>query len=167
MNPKAKHILTQNVATVSSFQAGNGEWAADFSLRGGQQFHVRYNEDGFLYTPDVKHNKLPDLVQIFWKRYRMGFGGRGCGLDTEVQLSDSAQADKPAYERILTPTEVDEGHWVPYPDYHYVPMLVTAFEIRYAWMQQQKFAAIMAKANQNLSDVLALKKATYDLRQYE
>ena len=134
----------------------------------GQRFHVSWNDIGYSFEPDPKKNNLPEVKEILWKRCRMGFGGRGCGLDTEVRLvPGSSEADKKAYQKILTPTEVDEGRWMPYPDYTYVPMLMTAFNIRYAWGQQQKIATIVAQADQNLKDALALRKATYDLRQYE
>ena len=110
---------------------------------------------------------MPELQKILWKSYRMGFGGRGSGFDTEVVLSKKvSEVDKEAYERILTPREVEEKDWRPYPIYRYVPMLQTAFKVRHAYEKKVQMDLIAKKANQNLTDILALKQATYDLRQY-
>ena len=175
MNPNAKEILNAKVIRVENFQGSNTQigtvealqWTADFHLSGGQSFHVQYNPDGYLYAPISEQNKLTDLKQILWTKHKMGFGGRGCGFDPKVQLIDGvADSDKKAYEQILTPVEIDEGRWVPYPDYRYVPMLSTAFEIRYAYAQKLKFEKIAQKANHNFADALALERTTYDLRQY-
>ena len=167
-----KSVLTKEVLQISDFQtyALQGtevQWTANFKLSGGQIFHVCHNKNGYLYTPASTHTKLPLLKQIFWKKYQMGFGGRGCGYYTEVHLSKSAsQTDKKAFEKILTPIEVNEGYWVPYPRYSYVPMLKRAFKITYAWGQRRDISEIMDQARQNLSDVLALRKATYRLERY-
>ena len=175
MNPNAKKILNARVVRVENFQeltirlddVETRQWTADFQLWGGQGFHVRCNSDGYLYTPIVGQNKLTDLKQIFWKEYQMGFGGRGCGLITEVQSVPQANKEtKEAYEQILTPTVIETGRWEPYPSYRYVPMLVTAFKIRHAWQKKEKMARKLKMASQNLKDILALREATYDM-EYE
>ena len=176
MTPDTKQILTAEVARVENFQemviqTGAFEvqqWTADFYLKGGQGFHVLSDAAGYSYTPVSGMNNLPELRQIFWKRYKMGFGGRGCGLNTEVQLIDgAAESDKKAYKQILTPSEIDEGRWMPYPRYHYVSMLREAFQINHAYCQKEKIAKVMKMANQNLKDALALRKPSYDLREYD
>ena len=127
----------------------------------GQRFHARWNETGYLYTPDEEHNLLPEVKEIYWKRYKMGFGGRGCGLDTEVLLKEATSEDCKVYEKILTPTVIETGRWEPYPDYSYVPMLTTAFNIRYAYQMREEMAKKVKMADQNLADALALREATH------
>jgi len=172
MTPNAEKILNAEVVKIENFQSTVDShiglwWEADFYLSSKQKFRVLWNEKGYQFSSDAEQNQLPELQKIQWKKQAMAFGGRGCGFDTEVQLIDTAsETDKKAYEKILTPCEVDEGRWVPYPDYRYVPMLITAFEIRYTYEQKVKFEKIAQKANRNLEDVLALKQATYDMRQY-
>ena len=170
MNPDAQKILTAEVVRVENFQEmviqtgpfEDQQWTADFHLKNGQGFHVLSDAAGYSYTPVSGMNNLPELRQIFWKRYKMGFGGRGCGLYTEVQLIDGApESDKEAYKQILTPSEIDEGRWVPYPRYRYVPMLMAAFHINHAYCQKEKIARKLKMANQNLKDALALREATY------
>ena len=172
MTPNAKKILSAKVISVGNFHYSASSqkgiwWATDFLLRGGQSFHVRWDEEGYIFTPNIGNNRLPELKQIFWKKYTMGFGGRGCGFDTKVTLISGASGeDQKAYTSILEPTEIHRGHWEPYPDYRYVPMLLTAFDIHYAYNQKLKAERIMKKATQNMTDALALRKATYDLRDY-
>lgn len=173
MTPNASEILNDNVVQIGNFQSTlsphiNLWWGADFSLASGQKFHVRWNDKGYLFTPASKHNLLPELEEILWSPEKTGFGGRGCGYRTEIKLAEgSTTADQEAYKKILTPQEIDEGRWVPYPSYRYAPMLMTAFGIRYAYARKIKIEKIVQKANRNLADVLALRDTTYDLRQYD
>lgn len=172
MTPNAKKILNAEVDRIENFQSTLVPhvglwWVADFHLSSNQKFHVLWNEKGYQFTSDEKKNQLPELQRIQWKSYRMGFGGRGSGFDTEVVLSEKvSEVDKEAYEKILTPREVEQKEWHPYPIYRYVPMLQTAFKVRHAYEEKVQMDLIAKKANQNLTDVLALKQATYDLRQY-
>ena len=171
MTPDAEKILNADVERIENFQSTLVPhiglwWVADFYLSSKQKFNVLWNEKGYQFTTDEEQNQLPELQKIQWNRCRMGFGGRGSGFDTVITLTkDASQEDKETYKKILTPREID-GSWVTYPIYRYVPMLQTAFKVRYAYDEKVKNEMIAKKANQNLMDVLALKKMTYDLRQY-
>ena len=59
-----------------------------------------------------------------------------------------------------------KGQERPYPCYNYVPMLITAFEIGYAYRQKIKIDRMAKQADQNLADALALRKLTNNLREY-
>ena len=171
MTPNAEEILNANVVKIENFQSTQAPdvglwWTAKFQLKSGQCFLTRWNEAGYFYTPDVEHNLLPEVSEISWKSYKMGFGGRGCGYNTEVRLKDGSLEDFRVYEKILTPTEIPTGRWEAYPSYKYLPMLKTAFNISYAYKQMVKIDRLVKKANRNMADVLALQKATYDLREY-
>ena len=171
MTPNAEEILKAQVARVENFQSTQAPdvslwWTANFQLASGQCFLVYRNETGYFYTPDAEQNLLPEVSGIFWKSYKMGFGGRGCGYNTEVTLKDGSLEDFKAYEKILTPSVIDEGRWTPYPRYWYVPMLRTAFTITKAYKKKVDAARGLLIANQNLQDVLALKEATEKIKVY-
>ncbi|MBQ7413365.1 MAG: hypothetical protein IJV07_03720 [Alphaproteobacteria bacterium] len=162
MSSDAQAILTQNVEQITNFTMTENQWSADFFLDKKQVFHVLSDPSGYLYQPDPNANQIPDLKQIHWKIQKRGFGGCGCGFDTEVQVIGSS-SQKEAYEQILTPTVRHYDYWVPYPEYNYVPMLLWAFRVNHAWNQSLKYTRLKNQADHNLADVLTLQKATYQL----
>lgn len=169
-----KKILESTVAKIEAFYIGecisgdaiqSQNWHATFQLQCGQRFFVQGSELGYSYQPDLKNNRLPQVKKISWERPKeIYFGNRGCGLNTKVQLvTGSSKQDEETYLNILTPTEIDEGCWRPYPRYRYIPMLGTAFQIQGAYLDRKKTAKKMRMAEQNLMDVLALQKPRFNL----
>jgi len=169
-----KKILESPVAKIETFyitecilgdMKPSKNWNAVFQLQCGQRFFVQGSELGYFYKPILQNNRLPQIKEISWERPKeIYFGNRGCGLNTKVQLvAGSSDQDKKNYLNILTPTEIDEGCWRPYPRYRHVPMLETAFQIHGAYLNRKKVAHKMRMAEQNLMDVLALQKPRFDL----
>ena len=168
MNPNIAKVLNSPVVAIQDPKWSVQQLSADFYLQERQAFHGVISSSGYLFNSDSGYNQIPEIHRIFWrKKSNIGFGARGPNLRTEVSFSNCCfEEDKRAIQNILKPSEIDEGRWVPFPEYRYVPLLKAAFELEYHWHVFLNVSQAKVKAEQNMQDAIAMRRATYDLKQY-
>ena len=168
MNPSIAKVLNSPVVAIQDPKWSTQQLTADFYLQERQAFHGVISSSGYLFNSDSTYNQLPEIHRIFWrKKSNIGYGARGPNLRTEVSFSSSCSPeDKRAFQAILTPTEIEEDRWVPFPEYRYIPLLKAAFELEYHWRIFLNISKAKVKAEQNIQDMIAMRRTTYDLKQY-
>ena len=105
------------------------------------------------------------IKQIIWKR-KSTFGGGG--FATNVTFTDLCpQEDREEYKTLLSPQKTFVGGYRLFPyEFRYIPLLESATCIHKVWRELIGYTHKTKLARQNLKDVLALKKARYDLKEY-
>ncbi|MDY6407549.1 MAG: hypothetical protein SPL08_02435 [Pseudomonadota bacterium] len=167
MNPNAETILISPVVAIQNVQMTQRLFQADFYLKQCQAFQGIITDSGYSFTPLPRHNHLSEVQQIVWHRRQKGFGSRLPTLRVDVTLSPiCSETDKKNYENLLAPRAIDEGKSVLLPAYDCIPLLKTAQQLEYHWGVFTRLSRGQIQAEQNLQDAIALRRQTYDLRQY-
>lgn len=164
MNTHTQEALLSEVKSVSHVKRDEKKFSAVFHLDKGIDFNGELTYNTYTFTP-VQQIKIPEIKQIVWERKSI-FGG--CGIITNITFTDLCpQEDHKEYQKLLAPqrTYVGGYHLFPY-EFRYLPLLESAEYIHKAWRELQKFTQKVKLAKQNFKDVLALKKAQFDLKEY-
>lgn len=164
MNRETKEILLSEVKSVSHVKHDEEKFHAIFHLEKGIALNGELTYNTYTFTP-VQQVKIPEIKQIVWKR-ESTFGGSG--IATDVTFTERCPLeDRKEYQKLLAPkkTYVGSYHLFPY-EFRYLPLLESATGIHKAWCELQKFTQKVKLAKQNFKDVLALKKAQFDLKEY-
>ena len=164
MNRETKEILLSEVKSISHIKHDEKKFCAVFHLGKGAQFNGEITYNKYTFTP-IQQDKIPEIEQIVWKRENI-FGGSS--ITTNVKFSEvCSPADREKFQKLLTPQPFFVGGNRLYPyEFRYVPLLETATRVCKAWHELQKYTNKVKMAKQNLKDVLALKKAQFDLKEY-
>ena len=169
LDSNIKQILESPVVSMENRQWDTTQLTVDFYLEKQQAYRGIISKSGYLFIPITGYNQIPDITKIHWKnRNTRGFCGYPAALKTEIsfQATCSAQA-REAYQQVLTPYPIKEKRWVPFPDYHCVPLLKTTMALVHHWANFLKMSQAKVQAEQNLQDFMAMRRQTYDLKQYE
>lgn len=164
MNTNTQKILLSKVKSISNVKHDEKKFYAVFHLEKGIDFNGEITHDRYTFTP-VQQSQLPEIKQIIWKK-ELIFGG--CGIIPKVTFTDLCpQVDRKEYVKLLVPEKIylNSYNFSSYK-YRYLPLLENAEYICMAWCELQKFTKKVKLARQNFEDVLALKKARYNLREY-
>ena len=77
------------------------------------------------------------------------------------------QKDHKEYQKLLAPQKTFVGGYRLFPyEFRYLPLLENATGIHKAWRELLSYTYKTKLAKQNFKDVLALKKAQFDLKEY-
>ena len=164
MNRETKEILLSEVKSVSHIKHDEKKFCAVFRLGKGAQFNGEITYNKYTFTP-IQQDKIPEIEQIVWKR-ESTFGGSGIATDV-IFTNLCSQADREEYKKLLSPQRTYVGSYRLFPyEFRYIPLLESATGIHKAWCELQKFTQKVKLAKQNLKDVLAFKKAQFDLKEY-
>ena len=167
MNSNIPQTLRSEVAAIQDGQWSSSQVTANFFLKDRQGFYAIISRAGYLFMPIEGYNQVPDIKKIYWQnKGNRGFSGYGA-LRTNITFSATCTGeDKKIYQQILTPYAIDEGRLVLFPDYSCVPLLKSAISLEYHWVTALKMSKAKIQAEQNLQDFMAMRRQTYDLRQY-
>jgi len=162
-----KQILESKVVSIGNRRWDSLQLTADFYLEDRQAYHGMLSKSGYLFVPITGYNRVPNITKILWKnRSKQGFCGYPAALKTEISFSAACPADdRETYRQILTPYPIQEKRWVPFPDYHCVPLLKTTMELVHHWATVLSISQAKVRAEQNFQDYMAMRRATYDLNQ--
>jgi len=168
MNSVSKQILESPVVSIEKRQWDTTQLTADFYLEEQQAYRGILSKSGYLFIPIAEYNRIPDVRKIWWRnRSFQEFCNYPAALQTEITFSNTcSEKDRQAYRTILTPYPIKEKRWVPFPDYHCIPLLKTTMSLVYHWANFLKMSQAKVRAEQNLQDFMAMRRQTYDLRQY-
>lgn len=169
MKPNIRQVLESEVVDIQNRKWDSVQLTADFYLEKQQAYHAMLSKSGYLFIPIVEYNQVPDVKKILWRNRVPGrFCGYPANLQTEITFSNTcSHEDNEAYRRILTPYPIEEKRWVPFPDYHCVPLLKTTLSLVYHWANVLRMSEAKVRAEQNLQDFMAMRRQTYDLREYD
>jgi hypothetical protein len=164
MNIYTQEVLLSEVKSISHAKHDEKKFCAIFHLEKGISLKGEITHDRYTFTP-VQQSQLPEIKQIIWKK-ELIFGG--CGIIPKVTFTDLCpQVDRKEYAKLLVPEKIYLNSYnFSHYEYRYLPLLENAEYICMAWCELQKFTQKVKLARQNFKDVLALKKARYDLREY-
>ena len=164
MNKATKEILLSEVKSISHVKHDEQKFCGIFHLEKDTQFNGEITYNKYSFTP-IQQDKVPEIEQIVWKRENI-FGGNN--ITTSVKFSAlCSPADREKFQKLLTPQIEYVGGRRLYPyEFRYVPLLENATRVCKAWHELQKYTNKVKMAKQNLKDVLALKKAQFDLKEY-
>lgn len=164
MNTNTQKILLSKVKSISNVKHDEKKFCAIFHLEKGISFKGEFKYNNYTFTP-IQQDRVPEIKQIVWKRENV-FGGSG--ITTNVTFTDLCpREDRKEYQKLLAPKKTFVGgyHLFPY-EFRYLPLLENATCIHKAWRELIGYTYKTKLARQNLKDVLALKKARYDLKEY-
>ena len=164
MNRKTKEILLSEVKSVSHVKRDEKKFCAVFHLDKGIDFNGEFTYNTYTFTP-IQQDKIPEIKQIVWKR-EIVFGGSG--ITTNVTFTERCPLeDHKEYQKLLVPQKTYVGGYRLFPyEFRYLPLLESATCIHNAWCDLIRYTHKTKLARQNLKDVLTLKKARYDLKEY-
>ena len=168
LDPIGKQVLESRVVSIENRQWDSVQLTADFYLEEQQAYRGIISKSGYLFIPIDGYNRIPDVKKIMWRnRNPQNFCGYPAGLKTEITFSSTCPTDnREAYRQILTPYPIKEKRWVPFPEYYCVPLLQTTLALTHHWANVLKMSQAEVRAEQNLQDFMAMRRQTYDLREY-